>query len=220
MKEQSITEQPITEKPLTKEHNAEQSVAEQLRIMHDFAREKFIPIMDDESVEKFVEIVRQVRPKRILEIGSAVGYSAALMAMNSDAQIDTIEIEKSRLDIAKSLWAGLGLSGRINAFLGDANTILRDVIADFGYDFVFLDGAKSKYLEQLQTCLPNVRSGGVIVADDVLFFGMVASGQPVAHKHRTTVTRLREFLEYISSNPLLDVTIDDSGNGMAIIKKK
>ncbi|MEG1536087.1 MAG: methyltransferase, partial [Clostridia bacterium] len=127
----------------------EKSITEQLRKMHDFAREKFIPIMDDESVEKFVEIVRQVRPKRILEIGSAVGYSAALMAMNCDAQIDTIEIEKSRLDIAKNLWAELGLSGRINAFLGDANTILRDVIADFGYDFVFLDGAKSKYLEQL-----------------------------------------------------------------------
>ena len=181
---------------------------------------EFLPILSKECEVVLLDLLKKENPKYILEIGTCVGYSSSMMLLNSDAIVDTIELDEERQKVAKSVWEAQGLSNRVNAFLGDANIILKDVIKDKEYDFVFLDGPKSRYLEHLQIVLPHVKQGGIILADDVLFFGLVKGEEHVAHKHRTIVRHLREFLDYIEKDESLSVELINEGNGIAIIRKK
>lgn len=181
---------------------------------------EFLPILSNECEVVLLDLLKKEKPKHILEIGTCVGYSSSIMLLNSEAIVDTIELDEERQKVAKSVWEAQGLTERVNAFLGDANVILKDVIKDNIYDFVFLDGPKSRYLEHLQIVFDHVKSGGIILADDVLFFGLVKGEEHVAHKHRTIVRHLREFLDYIEKDPNLDVELINEGNGIAIIRKK
>ncbi len=191
-----------------------------LEQLYNYARENYIPIIDDESLEVLLAEVTQTKPKRILEIGTAVGYSGALMLQKSDAVLDTIEIDENRRNIAQKLWKELGIDSRINSYLGSADEILGEVIADKEYDFVFIDGPKSRCSQYYDECFEHISSGGVIFVDDVLFFGMVKGQDWVSHKHRTIVNNLRKFLDKIQSDARVDVTILDIGNGIAVIRKK
>ncbi len=188
--------------------------------LYSYARENYIPIIDDESLEILIGEVVKANPKRILEIGTAVGYSGAIMLQNSEAVLDTIEIDENRRNIALQLWKELGLDGRINSYLGSADEILGEVIEGKEYDFVFIDGPKSRCSQYLDECFDHITSGGVIFVDDVLFFGMVKGQDWVPHKHRTIVNNLRKFLDKIQSDERLDVNILDIGNGIAVIRKK
>jgi len=180
----------------------------------------FLPILSPECEEVLIDLLKKYKPTSILEIGTCVGYSSSIMLLNSSAHIDTIEIDKERQDVAKNVWKSQNLQDRVSAYLGDANEILKDVIKDKIYDFVFLDGPKSRYLEHLNAVIGNVKSGGIILADDVLFFGLVKGEEHVAHKHRTIVRHLREFLQNIEQRNDVDVEMIQKGNGIAIIRKK
>ena len=191
-----------------------------LKGIRDLAEIEFLPILSLECEKVLIELMQKYKPKSILEIGTCVGYSSSIMLLNSDATIDTIEIDEERQKVAKNVWSAQSLQDRVNAYLGDANEILKDVIKDKQYDFVFLDGPKSRYLEHLNLVLGNVNKGGIILADDVLFFGLVKGEEHVAHKHRTIVRHLREFLDYIEKDDSLSVELINEGNGIAIIRKK
>ena len=184
------------------------------------ARDRHVPVIDDDSREVLIRTVEELKPRRILEIGTAIGYSASLMALNSDAVIDTIEMDNTRRQEAISLWKRLGIDDRINAYLGNADEILEKVIEGKEYDFIFIDGPKSKYLSHYLTCLPHLSEGGVVFADDVLYFGMVEGEEFVPHKHRTIVINLRQFLSTVQNDDGVECKIVRSGNGVAIIRKK
>ncbi|MGN0797442.1 MAG: O-methyltransferase [Christensenellales bacterium] len=184
------------------------------------ARDRHVPVIDDESREIFIRTIERVKPRRILEIGTAIGYSASLMALNSEAFIDTIEMDDVRRREALALWKRLGIDDRIHSYLGNADEILESVIAGNEYDFIFIDGPKSKYLSHYLTCLPHLSKGGVVFADDVLYFGMVEGEEFVPHKHRTIVVNLRQFLATVQNDDNVECTIVRSGNGVAIIRKK
>ena len=191
-----------------------------LQDIRELSKIEFLPILSEECEKVLIQLLKDEKPQNILEIGTCVGYSSSIMLLNSDAHIDTIELDKERQEVAKSVWKAQNLSDRVNAYLGDANIILKDVIKDKMYDFVFLDGPKSRYLEHLNVVINNVKSGGIILADDVLFFGLVKGDEYVIHKHRTIVRHLREFLADIENRDDLDVTLIQEGNGIAIIRKK
>lgn len=185
------------------------------------ARANYIPILSDECEEVLINLIKESKPKRILEIGTCIGYSSTLMLLNSDdAVVDTIEINEDRLNRAKELWTKLNIIDRVNYNLGDANIILDDVIKDKEYDFVFIDGPKSWYLLQFNKCFNNVKKGGIILADDILFFGLVEGEEKVKHKHRTIVRHLREFVSFIKTNEDIELNILKEGNGIAIMRKK
>ena len=129
---------------------------------------EFLPILSKECEKVLIELMAKEKPLKILEIGTCVGYSSSIMLLNSQATIETIELDEERLNVAKNVWKAQNLQDRVVYHLGDANEILKDVISSKEYDFVFLDGPKSRYLEHLNIVLPNVRSGGIILADDVL----------------------------------------------------
>lgn len=191
-----------------------------LNQLYDYARQNYIPIIDDASLEVLIGEIEKANPKRILEIGTAVGYSGAIMLQHSQASLDTIEIDEDRRNIAIRLWRELGLEERINSYLGSADEILEEIIEGKEYDFVFIDGPKSRCGKYYDQCFEHIKSGGIIFVDDVLFFGMVRGQEWVAHKHRTIVKNLRIFLDKIQSDERVDVKILDVGNGIAVIRKK
>ena len=146
-----------------------------------------------------------------MEIGTAVGCSAALMALSCGAEVDTIDFDEERLKRAQELWRELGLEGRIHAFCGDVKRILPEVIAGKKYGLVFIDGPKSAYKSIFERVREHTEKGGEIVSDDVDYLGLVLSKAYPPHKHRTIVTNMRDYLEYISAPPLDTRVFGDCG---------
>ena len=186
--------------------------------IHDLAREQFVMILSDECEKVLRDIFEEYRPKRVLEIGSAIGYSSSIMALSSDCVIDTIEKDEERIVRAKELWRRLGVDDKIKVYQGDSDKILQEVIAGKTYDFVFIDAAKSAYKRQLELLLPYISKGGIILCDDVLYLGLVKGDSYPPHKHRTIVRNMREFLAYVESSEQLELTLIEEGNGIAVIK--
>ena len=109
----------------------------------------FLPILSDECERELIDIVKNEKPKNILEIGTCVGYSSTKMLLNSDAHIDTMEIDPNSREKAIETWKEYKVEDRVTSYLGDVNEILEDVVKDKMYDFIFIDGPKSWYLKHL-----------------------------------------------------------------------
>lgn len=183
------------------------------------ARERFIPVILDDSKEELLALVKKIQPKRILEIGTAIGYSGSLMlTCVQDAILDTVELLEERRDEATQNFKKFGVIDRVNSYLGDVNVLLKDIIKDNKYDLVFIDGPKSKYLNYLNIVFDNINKGGYIFCDNVLFRGLVANGKKPPHKFRTIVVGLRKFLKYIVNNSSFNSEIKEKGDGIAIIE--
>ena len=191
-----------------------------LENIRELSKIEFLPILSEECEKVLVDLMKNEKPTKILEIGTCVGYSSSIMLLNSNATIETIELDKERLDVAKSVWTSLNLQDRVTSHLGDANELLKDIVKDKIYDFVFLDGPKSRYLEHFNIVFDSVKKGGIILADDVLFFGLVNGPEHVEHKHRTIVRHLREFFAELKSRDDIEMNLLEEGNGIAIIRKK
>lgn len=184
------------------------------------AKTDFIPVMGEECRAVLRKILIERQPKRILEIGSAVGYSSSIMLEQlSDAHVDTIEIDFARAERARALWRNLGFEPRVTLYLGDVNEILERVTEGKTYDFVLIDGPKSGYLNHLRIVLPHLAVGGIILADDVNYLGLVEGDTYPPHKHRTIVTRMRAFLDEVTTRDDLHTELLLSGNGIAVIRK-
>lgn len=186
------------------------------------ARSRKIPVMLDDGLAVLIEEVRRVNPQRILEIGTAIGYSGIMMLENAgaDTVLDTIEIDRARHDEATENFINANLINRVNQYLGDCLEILPELVRDNRYDIVFIDAAKSKYLDCLKLVSECVREGGEIIADNVYFRGMVRSIDEPPRKYRALVKALRRFLEYLEESDLYEYDIRDKGDGVAVIKLK
>ena len=186
------------------------------------ALEDHIPIIMDDTLQKINEILNEYNPKKLLEIGTAVGYSAICFEKYVPEKIDTIEQDDDRFTEAKRNIESLELTNKINLIKGNAVEILQNMQINSDedkYDFVFIDAAKSKYPIFLQEALRLTKNNAVIVADNVLYKGYVL-GDYNKHNQRTAVRHLREFLKMISENENLESEVLKIGDGLAIIKKK
>jgi len=179
------------------------------------AIQNHIPIIMDDTLEVIKEILENENPTRILEIGTAVGYSAICFAKytNNDCVIDTIELDEERANEAKENIKKVGAENRINIFVGNAVDILPTINNE--YDIVFIDAAKSKYLEFLKEGIRLIKNKGVIIADNVLYKGYVM-GDYNKHKQRTAVRHLREYIKEVTENENLNTKILEVGDGLAI----
>ncbi len=191
-----------------------------LKRVHDKARADFVMILSDECESVLRELFEENKPKRVLEIGTAIGYSASVMALSSDCVIDTIEKDESRIAQAQELWKELGVQDRINCFCGNADEVLSSVVEGKTYDFVFIDGAKSAYKRQLEFLYERIEKGGIALCDDVLYLGLVEGDKVPPHKHRTIVNNMREFLSFVKNSEKYDFKLIGEANGILILRKK
>ena len=183
------------------------------------ALEEHIPIIMDETLEVIEKYLSKNKPNRILEIGTAVGYSAICFTefLAENGMIDTIERESDRVEEAKKNIQLAEVEDKINIYEGDAVEILPTL--NNKYDVVFIDAAKGKYPFFLKEALRMINPNGIIFADNILYKGYVMSDYN-KHKQRTAVRNLREYIKEVTQNPNLETEILEVGDGLAITKLK
>ncbi len=183
------------------------------------ALEEHIPIIMDDTLEVIAKYLEKEKPTKILEIGTAVGYSAMCFSeyLQDGGKIDTIERDEERIREAKENIKKVGVENKINIYEGDAVEILPTL--NDKYDMVFIDAAKGKYPFFLKEALRMINKNGIIFADNILYKGYVMSDYN-KHKQRTAVRNLREYIKEISENPNLETEILEVGDGLAISRLK
>lgn len=192
---------------------------EELNKIKEKALEDHIPIIMDDTLEVIEDYLKEKNVERILEIGTAVGYSAICFTkvLSEDGIIDTIERDEERVKQAKINIEKAEVKDKINIYDGDAVEILPTL--NEKYDVVFIDAAKGKYPFFLKEALRMIKENGVIFADNILYKGYVMSDYN-KHKQRTAVRNLREYIKEVSENPNLNTEILEVGDGLAISKLK
>lgn len=179
------------------------------------ALEREIPVADDETLQFLLLMVKALQPKRILEIGTAVGLSGAAMLLACpEARLTTMELEEERYLEAKANFAALGVNDRVVAHLGDAGEIL--AMMDGEYDFVFLDGPKAQYEKYLFDLKRLMKKGATLFADDVLLYGWVSGEQPTPQKRHSIVDKIRSYLQTITEDKDFITSVLDVGDGVAL----
>lgn len=183
-----------------------------------YGRENKIPILLDDTLEYILNLLKTIRPRRILEIGTAIGFSAISFSqyLTEDGRIDTIEIESLRVEQALANIEKVGVQDKIRVLEGDALDILPYLTEQ--YDVVFIDAAKGKYLEFFEHALRLCKIGGYVIADNVLYKGMVQSDYN-KHKQRTAVNKLRNFIDMVLQHPQLQSQLLDIGDGVTVSQK-
>ena len=183
------------------------------------ALEEHIPIIMDDTLDVISKILKKNKPKNILEIGTAVGYSAMCFSeyLDEKGQIDTIERDEERIKEARQNIKKVGVEDKINILEGDAVDILPTL--NKKYDMIFIDAAKGKYPFFLKESLRMLSEKGIIFADNILYKGYVFGGYN-KHKQRTAVNNLREYVAKVTQDPSLDTQIIEVGDGLAITRKK
>ena len=184
------------------------------------ARADRVPIIRKETANFLQAMVATTRPKRILEVGTAVGYSALLMAQVMPEETDIITIEKyePRIPVARRHFAEAGLSDRITLLEGDAGEILKKL--DGSFDFIFMDAAKGQYIHWLPDILRLLSTGGVLFSDNVLQDGdIIESRFAVERRNRTIHARMREYLYTLTHMPEFQTSVVPIGDGVALSVK-
>lgn len=192
-----------------------------LREMEDYAAQHGVPIIRAQEHAIFVHAVQAAAPHHILEIGTAIGYSALLLAYYSPAgsSILTMEKDERRMQEAAAFLGQSPLREKISVLPGDAGENLARLSADPAYqgyfDFVFIDAAKGQYPDYLRKILPMLADQAVILSDNVLFRGYVTSEEKPPRRYKTIVKRLREYLAMLDGLGG-QTKIYEDGDGLAV----
>ncbi len=187
--------------------------------MQKYADANKVPIIKKEAAEILCHIAAEAKPQRILEIGTAIGYSALLLADSSkSAAIVTLEIDDDRIKTAEQFINKSPYKNSITIIKGDAGETLKKLHGEF--DFVFIDAAKGHYVKYLKAVLPMLAAGGIIAADNVLFRGYVEGKLETPRRYKTIVKRLREYIREVNNNMQFSTKIYYEGDGLAVSKKQ
>ncbi|WP_026884311.1 O-methyltransferase [Clostridium akagii] len=195
----------------------ESDILEEMKI---YAEENFVPIVQKET-GKFLEFMVTVKkPLKILELGTAIGYSSILMSMYSGktTRITTIERDDKMIELAKSNIKKYGYEDRIQVLPGECLEMLKSLNGKF--DMIFMDAGKGHYNHFLPECLRLLNEDGIIVADNVLFRGMVPNNDLLERRKVTIVKRMRKYLELVSDNKLFITSVIPMGDGIAVTTRR
>ena len=175
-----------------------------------------VPIMHKETKEFIKTILISQKPKSILEIGTAIGYSSLVFNKYTDACITTIELDTKTADIARENFRKY--NAKINLINEDARKALSEI--DQGFDFVFIDANKAHYKEYFIRATELLNKDGIIIADNVLFKGMVTNDNLIDRRMITIVKRLREYLAYVIDKEGFKTSIIPIGDGLTLSVKE
>ncbi len=184
--------------------------------MKEYGEANHVPIINAQGLRVLTDTVAQKKPRRVLEIGTAIGYSALHIAANSadDVEIVTLELSDERADEAEGFIGRSRFAGQIKLIRGDAGeNILRQTGS---FDLVFIDAAKGQYPDYFRKVYPLLAENAVVIADNVLFRGYVRGSEPVPRRFRTIVKRLREYIGMVTENEEFRTEIHEDGDGLAV----
>lgn len=186
--------------------------------LEKYAKENNIPIMEHDGIEFLLEYIKNNNIKKILEIGSAIGYSAIRMCLlDDDIKVTTIERDEIRYKEAVKNIQQFNLSDRINIIFDDAfNVDLTDK-----YDLIFIDAAKSQYIKFFLKFKLNLTDNGVIVSDNLNFHGLIDKEAEIKSRNvRGIVRKLNNYIDFLKDNDEFETIFYDIGDGISISKRK
>lgn len=191
-----------------------------LKTMREFATENYVPIVRPETERIMGTLICEKKPKRLLELGAAIGYSAISFSrfIAEDGIIITVERDEERARMARKNIAAANLGRKIRLIEDDALTLLQSM--DKKVDIIFLDADKSHYIDYYEDCLRLLNDDGIIIADNVLFAGLVEKEGEAERKHRTIVNNLREFIATVEADSRVKSELLKTEDGIMIIRKK
>ncbi|GGC75822.1 O-methyltransferase [Enterococcus wangshanyuanii] len=212
---------PVVKKELVDFMRDKQKKIEgELGVIEEEAHEAGIPVIPHETVVFLQFFLDQMKPKNILEIGTAIGFSSSLMAqyVGEEGHVTTIDRFDVMIRKAKATYKRLGLEEKVTLLEGQAAEILPTLTGP--YDFIFMDSAKSKYIEFLPECLRLLRVGGVLMVDDVFQAGTILDPiEEIPRSQRTIHRKLNQFLDTVMTYPDLTSTLLPLGDGVIMITK-
>ncbi len=179
-----------------------------------YADEHFIPVLLPESAAVLAQLIRLKKPQKILEIGTAIGYSSLVMLKNCEARLYTVEVLEERVEKAKFYFEKAGVMDRVTCFVGDAGEIVP--MLNGTYDFIFMDGPKTRYPEYLPYLKRLLSKCGVLVCDNVLFNGMSSGDGEWVEKKASIARRIDEFLRELYDEPEYLTSVLPVGDGMSV----
>lgn len=188
--------------------------------LEDYAEKHLTPIIQKEVRCLLDSILTYKKPTRILEVGTAIGYSAIFFAMHTDddGEVITLERDADYIERAKNNISKSDVSHKIKIIEGDAVDTITSVDGEF--DLIFLDANKSKYRYYFDVMFPKLKEGGLLICDNILYKGMVSNDYLLPRKHNTIVRALRDFLPFLANHPQLSTSIIPIGDGVTISVKR
>ena len=188
-----------------------------LKELEEYSKEPYIPIIQPEVAQFLKVFFSYSKPAKILEVGTAIGYSAIFFAgLDKNTEIVTIERNPDMAKLAKENFKKSGFENRITLIEGDAAQVLETLEGEF--DTVFLDAAKGQYMKFLPDILRLLKTGGTLITDNILYRGIVADENP-PRKHITIARNLRSYIFEITHNDRLDTSVIPLGDGVGISRK-
>ena len=189
--------------------------------LKSYAQEHHVPIIVDEGLALLEQIIRISKPKHILEIGTAIGYSATRMARICGSQITTIERNHEMVEIAKNTIRKSGYEKQIQLIECDALEAF-ELVKDSSFDLIFIDAAKAQYTKFFEIYTPLLTSHGIVISDNMSFHGLVNTSDYEAQSRsvRGLIRKLAGFQNYLLNHPSFDTSIYNLGDGIAISVKK
>jgi len=189
-----------------------------IKEMEIYAEEKNIPIMQKKGIDFLCKIISKSDVKNILEIGTAIGYSAIKMAnVNEDINVTSIERDQDRYIMALSNIKKAKLDKRINVIYKDA----LDVKIKGKYDLIFIDAAKGQYIKFFEKFKENLNPGGIIISDNLSFHGLVEQKERIESRNlRQLVGKIRKYVEFLETNKEFKTKFYKVGDGIAVSLKK
>lgn len=188
-----------------------------LKEMEEYAKENNIPIMMDDGLKFIEDYIKKNNVKRILEIGSAIGYSAIRMCLNENICITTIERDEVRYKEAVKNTKKAKLENQITLIYDDA----LNIDLDEKYDLIFIDAAKGQYIKFFEKFEKNLSEKGAIISDNLKFHGYTEQKERIKSKNlRQLVNKIRKYIEFLKENNAYQTTFYDIGDGIGVTKKR
>lgn len=186
--------------------------------LEEYAKENNIPIMMKDGIEFLCKYIKENNIKSILEIGSAIGYSAIKMALiNQNIKVTTIERDKERYDLAVKNIKDFGLENQITIIFDDAF----NVELDNDYDLIFIDAAKGQYIKFFEKFKVNLKANGIIISDNLDFHGLVKSDEIIESRNvRGLVRKIRDYIQFLKDNQEFKTEFYSIGDGIGVSQRK
>lgn len=196
--------------------NVNDELALLLAEMKAYGEANHVPIINANGLAVLTEAVAQKKPRHVLEIGTAIGYSTLYIAANGAPDVDIVSLELSpeRAAVAREFVDKSIYGSRITIITGDAGENIKKLNGPF--DMVFIDAAKGQYPDYFRKISPLLSDDALIVADNVLFRGYVRGDVPAPRRFRTIVKRLREYIDMVTEDGRFKTEIYENGDGLAV----